>query len=139
MKIHLMLEGDIRLGKSQIIRQSLLPYGDLSGGFFVQRIYVGESYQGFTVNSLGNMETYVLEKHVQNLSEVEPFFYRSGSRWKVRGEVFIKTVTNALRRAEAQGKKIILMDEIGGVELGKFITAARGKCWSWMMKGKFGR
>ena len=117
MKRHLFLEGDMRLGKSQIIQQALLPYGEMSGGFFVQRIYVGDRYQAFTLNSLEDKEKYVLEKHVQSISEVEPFLYCTGNRWEVQKEIFIKTGLRALKRARAERKKIILMDEIGGVEL----------------------
>lgn len=118
MKKHLFLEGDMRLGKSHIIRQALLPYEGKIGGFFAQRVYVEERYQAFILNELEDIKRYNLERRVQNISEVNPFLYCSGDRWEIRKEVFAETALRALKRAGTQRKKVILMDEIGGVELG---------------------
>lgn len=119
MKKHLFLEGGIRSGKSSLIRSLVMPYLKKTGGFFVQRIYIGETYKAFSIKPVINKETYVLEKHVQSLENMDNIFLYCDKKgkWVKKEDEFIKAALTYLNDAERNNKRLILMDEIGGSEL----------------------
>ena len=112
-KKHIFLEGPIQEGKSTLIRKLLK--ADLSqiGGFSSQRL-LNESGEtvGFRIAAAGEAMD-LTRKYSPELPDV--FLHFNGSRTEKRSDVFADTAVKYLR--ESRGKQLILLDEIGGVEL----------------------
>ncbi|MCR4431126.1 MAG: nucleoside-triphosphatase [Tepidanaerobacteraceae bacterium] len=122
MKRHLFLQGEIGIGKSTLIRKAVLPYLNDAGGYFVQRIYLGENqkkYMGFAVKPLDNDKNYQLSISIDNLAEVKGLFLfcNTDGIWQQIPGAFAKAATDFLKNALLQRKKLIIMDELGGMEL----------------------
>ncbi|NMB40761.1 MAG: hypothetical protein GX996_02360 [Firmicutes bacterium] len=119
MKKNLFLQGDIGVGKSKMIRENLLPYLAKAGGFFVQRIFIGDSYAGFKLNPLRGVEEYQLNKNVDNLKEVDNLFLYGDEKgnWHKNMQVFENSGRAYLKKSLATKKNLILLDELGGIEL----------------------
>jgi nucleoside-triphosphatase len=113
MKKHLFLEGPIQEGKSTLIRKLIRDNLPWVGGFSSQRL-LGDSGEtvGFRITPAGEaME--LTRKHSPELPDI--FLHFDGSRTENRPEIFADTAVRYLR--QNGGKKLILLDEIGGVEL----------------------
>ena len=122
MKCHLFLQGDIGIGKSTLIRRYILPHVNHVGGYFVRRIFMSKNtkrYVGFAINQLDAKQDLSLNLYVNNLEDVKGLFlYKDAlGNWNQRPEVFAQIACNSLKKAISRRKKLILMDEIGGVEL----------------------
>lgn len=119
MKKHLFLQGDIGIGKSTLIRDAVLPHLDELAGFFVQRIFVGQRVAGFSLKQFCEEKDYLLSRHVSNMEQISGLFlYRdSCGQWHYDLRVFREEGIAALKRGRSEGKKLILLDELGGVEL----------------------
>jgi nucleoside-triphosphatase THEP1 len=120
VKKNLFLEGNIRLGKSALIREILLPFFPKVGGIFVQRIFIGERYVAFKLHPIKEVADYRLNLYVNSLSEVNNLFLYSDSRgkWRPNKEVFENSGVAYLKESVEKNKRLILLDELGGVELG---------------------
>ena len=118
-KSNLFLQGDIAAGKSTLLQKILLPHWENVGGFFVQRIYKGEQHIAFRLSSPGNAGDYQLNIYVEQLpQEKNIFLYRDeDNRWQTQLAIFEQEGVKYLQKSREEAKKIILMDEIGGVEL----------------------
>ncbi|MDO9535037.1 MAG: nucleoside-triphosphatase [Bacillota bacterium] len=119
MKINLFLQGDIGVGKSKLIKESLLPYLPKVGGFFVQRIFIGDRYAAFKLNPLHEAEEYELNKNVTSLDLVDNLFLYSDAqgRWYRNPDVFENSGITCLKKSLVEKKDLILLDELGGIEL----------------------
>lgn len=109
--MYLFLEGKPRLGKSTAIRNALLPYVSAVSGFMVQRLFVnGEicGYRACTVNgSLPELEA----PYTEGSNGV--FLYQRKSYPAVLDTAIIR----AQELCERDTCKLVLLDEIGGLEL----------------------
>lgn len=116
---NLFLLGKIGTGKSTLIRNSLLPCIDQTGGFFVQRVFIGGVCAAFQLLPVTNAEEYLLEKEQTTLEGLKNIFLWNNGRgnWQSNLEVFRKTGVRCLHEGLSAGKKLILLDEIGGIEL----------------------
>lgn len=119
MKKKLFLEGDIGIGKSTIIREALLPFLPGVGGFFVQRIFIGDSYAAFQFHEVGTAAAYQLNRYVSSLDGMDNLFIFSDARgrWHKDLRVFTNEGSACLKKSMAAGKRLILLDEMGGIEL----------------------
>ncbi len=119
MKRHLFLQGDIAVGKSTLLRETLLPHLENVGGFYVQRVFRGKEYAAFQLQPLGNTEDYQLNKYVERLPEKENLFLYcdENNKWYTQLAILEKKGVLFLQRSRKEKKQIILMDEIGGVDL----------------------
>ncbi|NLJ56496.1 MAG: hypothetical protein GX334_05525 [Firmicutes bacterium] len=118
VKKHLFLQGNITIGKSTLLREALLPYLDQVGGFYVQRIYKNNEHIGFQLKPLHKAEGYQLNKQVADLQKNNYFIYRDEKRkMQVQLSIFENDGVHFLEKAQENKKKIILMDEIGGIDL----------------------
>ena len=115
---HLFLQGPIGIGKSHLLRKLLLPHLDLVGGYFVQRIYEKDRDRAFSLIPISDAEGFVPEKSVERMEPDErTFLYSRGGKWHVLKNVFEIQGTAFLQAGVRNGKKLILLDEIGGIEL----------------------
>ncbi|MDY6827095.1 MAG: nucleoside-triphosphatase [Bacillota bacterium] len=116
---NLFLLGKIGTGKSTLIRNSLLPCLDQTGGFFVQRVLIGGVCVAFRLLPVTNAEEYLLEKEQTALEGLSNIFLWNNGRgnWQSNFEVFWTTGVRCLHEGLSAGKKLILLDEIGGIEL----------------------
>ncbi|HJO94664.1 MAG TPA: nucleoside-triphosphatase [Victivallales bacterium] len=116
--------GDIRIGKSTMIKNVLKPFMNKISGFYVQRIYKENQLKGFRFCTLSEGE-YKLDNHIT--SEICPFplfiEQTDKDKWKINEDVFIDSFNKAFDKEKL--KEIILMDEIGGFE---FDNAYITKC-----------
>lgn len=120
MTKNLFLQGDIGCGKSTLIRQNLLPFLSRVGGFFVQRILIGEQTVAFRLLPVGKANLYRLTCPATDLERMDNLFLfgDSSDRWQQDLTVFEHYGTAILKQSQVQNKRLILMDELGGVELG---------------------
>lgn len=127
MKRHLFLQGEPGLGKSSLLRKALLPHLKDVGGFFVSRVIIGGKTRGFSLNPVGDPEGYCLNKRVTGLAAVANLFLHSdeAGTWHSRLDVFSGAAAASL--THTRGKKLLLLDEIGGVDLGcpEFVALVR--------------
>ncbi len=109
----LFLEGNSGEGKTTMLFECLKPWKTMTGGFYSQRLIddKGET-AGFRMVPASEDWLPVIPCR-DGLSNV--FIERTGTGWKKRLEFFEYTGVNILKTAG--GKKLCLMDEIGGVEL----------------------
>lgn len=109
----LFLEGNSGEGKTTLLFECLNPLKSITAGFYSQRLIddKGET-QGFRL--VPAEEDWIPRMRYRNgLSNM--FIERTNTGWKKRLEFFEKEGADILH--SAKGKKLCLMDEIGGVEL----------------------
>ncbi|NLF46726.1 MAG: hypothetical protein GX578_00235 [Clostridiales bacterium] len=112
MKKHLFLEGQIRTGKSTLLRDCLRPYRDNIGGFCSQRL-IDENGEAFAYRIT---DAGILDVEASYSPYLEHIFaIRSDKGAQKDMEVFEKCGVKLLK--EARKKNLILLDEIGGSEL----------------------
>lgn len=113
MKKHLFLEGPIQEGKSTLIRKLLREYMPQLGGFSSQRLLddAGETV-GFRITGPEEAQE-LTRKYSPELPDI--FLWFQGRSAEKSPEVFTNSAVRYLR--ESKEKKLILLDEIGGVEL----------------------
>lgn len=110
---HFFLEGPIQEGKSTLIRKMIKNHLAEIGGFSSQRLL---NHSGKTVGfriAPASEAIDLTRQYSPALSDV--FLYFDGKKTNMKSEVFADTAIKYLR--ESKGKKLILLDEIGGVEL----------------------
>ncbi|NLD20055.1 MAG: hypothetical protein GX663_07405 [Clostridiales bacterium] len=113
MKRHLFLEGPVQSGKSTILRQLLEPHIDYTGGFASQRLLDSYSQtRGFRIGAAGC--TALTSPFSKGYDGVFRISNDDGTVDKYP-EVFENKGVEYL--IKNQGKKVILLDEIGGAEL----------------------
>jgi len=116
---HLFLRGPHGVGKSSLIREAVLSYLPQIGGFYVQRLFLGDRYWAFGLNPVSRSEEYFLNKRMEPNEEAEGVFLYCGGdgRWHFKSEVFEIFGVQYLTNSGLVGKKMILLDEVGGVDL----------------------
>jgi len=113
MKKHLFLEGPIQEGKSTLIRSLIRGRIPQIGGFSSQRLLDDKGKTvGFRI-APPEEALALTARYSPELTDV--FLYFGGEKTVVKPEIFADTAVKYLR--QRKGKKLILLDEIGGVEL----------------------
>lgn len=112
---HIFLQGNIRIGKSTLIQQALKNYIKQVGGYFVQRILIGDEYKGFAIHSI-EQEEYILSRKVENIGEAKNLFLYEdyNGKWVSNQNLFEEIVICSFKNRRT--KNLILMDELGGIE-----------------------
>ena len=112
---HLFLEGPIQMGKSTLLRELLRPYKDMIGGFASQRMLNDEGRTiGYRIGPADSTTLTIPFTEGCDLPGVFRIIHEDGNSEKFP-EVFDTYGIELLDAAK--GKKLILLDEIGGAEL----------------------
>ncbi len=113
MKKSLFITGPIQTGKSTMLQHVLEPYGALTGGFISQRL----------MDETGKTRGFRLTDYREKPSLTAPYssslpdiFMEFGNPKKMNLSVFETKGVEILQKA-METRSILLMDEIGGVEL----------------------
>ncbi len=124
MNTNLFFEGPVRSGKSTVLRQTLRPYLPDLGGFVVQRLLDEAGHPAaYRLQGLpGLIDSTTLEEAEAQFLAVDGSFTgrESDVFLQIPSRRFDPTVfeTKALSiLKDSLNKKIVLLDEIGGVEL----------------------
>lgn len=107
----MFLEGDRGIGKSTLLRELLLPHAPLLAGFAVQRLFADGKQQGFRAVPLAEGYPLPCGEWCEGLAGV---FIRNG-RTDLRE--LAQVISTALAAARQADCRMILLDEIGGIEL----------------------
>lgn len=110
--MHLFLKGARGIGKSTLLREALLPYQDKLSGFMVQRLFEGETQIGFRALLLNGYFPPLEAKFEAGMEGV--FILRGQKDIAIFEKIIVQIEENTRRR----NSHIIVLDEIGGLELG---------------------
>lgn len=105
----LFLEGQKEIGKSYLLREALLPYKNITAGYMVQRLFDDGIKVGFRVVTLEGDFPELDAQYSPQLSGL--FISPQGRTLQPLEDAIVHTMNNL------QGKSIILLDEVGGIEL----------------------
>lgn len=112
---HLFLEGPIQMGKSTLLRELLSPYKDMIGGFASQRMLNDDGRTiGYRIGPADSTTLTIPFTEGRDLPGVFRIIHEDGNSEKFP-EIFDTCGIELLDAAK--GKKLILLDEIGGAEL----------------------
>ncbi len=119
MSKNLFLSGNIGAGKSTLIRECLLPYLAAVGGFYVQRIFCGNELIAFSLKPIADKLSYKLTLKVDDLEGLDNLFLYldNNGNWQSNNDVFLNSGLEILQSSIQKNKKLILLDELGGIEL----------------------
>jgi nucleoside-triphosphatase len=106
----LLLTGHPGIGKTTIIRQIIKDLGDKAGGFYTEEIFGPGGRKGFRLFTLDGKEAVIAHKDFR-----DPKMPRVG-RYGVDINALDRVGVAAMQRAMQQ-KKIVVVDEIGKMEL----------------------
>ena len=109
---NLFLSGNIQIGKSTFLRDKLTPYRDALGGFSSQRL-LGEDGQimGYRLTDASDFE--IERLYDPSLSDI--FITHSSDNEMIRDISVFETAAGLL--IPSAGTAVMLLDEIGGIEL----------------------
>ena len=95
----------------------------------MQRILIKWRCAAFRLQPVETAAAYRINEHVSTLDGLTNLFLYSDAqgRWRQDSAVFSGVGTGCLERSMASGKELILLDELGGIELGctGFMEAVR--------------
>ncbi|WP_314061128.1 nucleoside-triphosphatase [uncultured Vagococcus sp.] len=111
----LFLEGPKRIGKSTLLRQQLIAGNYQVGGFYVQRLL--SSCHEVTGFQLCSAESILIETSSYKWSGEACFLRQIDGQMVPDLEVFENFGRQLLEQALNQSYEVILLDEIGGLEL----------------------
>lgn len=112
---HLFLEGPIQMSKSTLLLQLLAPYKGLIGGFASQRMLNDEGRTiGYRIGPAESTSLTIPFSEGRDLPGIFRVIHKDGTSEKFP-EAFDEYGVSLLKSSE--GKKLILLDEIGGAEL----------------------
>ncbi len=109
----LFLQGQMQIGKSTLLLDSLRPFLSVTGGFMVQRLRQKSQPRGFCLQAVADIP---LEAEICAEQKANNVFIEIGDQGACfHPEVFEQVGSELLLASE--GKKLIYLDEIGGIEL----------------------
>lgn len=113
---HLFLQGDVDVGKSTIIKNSVLPFLKDIGGYYTVKLFVDNKKAGFAIRPVKDGAFYNLRLDTQDIYKVPGLFlYKDEDSCNFKTDLFVRKATKYLKNS--CNKKLIIMDEIGGLEL----------------------
>ncbi len=110
----LFLQGDLHIGKSTLLADALRPHLGRVGGFYVQQAISRGRCVGFCLRSVA--EDGLREKKVCPRDQL--FLVQKRDGWHFSPQVFEDWAAGLLHRELEHPPDMMLLDEIGGMELG---------------------
>lgn len=121
MITNLFLQGPRKIGKSTLLRSVLQGMRGRVGGYFIQRLFQQGEHVGFRLLDMQSEEPYCLNKEVgsRELEDLDNLILgkMADGDWHRFPRVFAEAGVQALEGACQRGKKIVLLDELGDIEL----------------------
>jgi nucleoside-triphosphatase len=114
MPKNLFITGHIRTGKSTLLKSMIDPIKTITGGFFVQRLFIQDETRAFRLVDVSK-ENYIPNRHVEDIADLKDLMAVNNKEKKLYYEVFKTVGVSALEHA-CKEKKLILMDELGRIE-----------------------
>ncbi|MBD3271825.1 MAG: AAA family ATPase [Elusimicrobia bacterium] len=105
---HIFITGTVGVGKTTLIKESLLPWIASAGGFYTEEVRTNGRRQGFMLKTLHGEETLFALKGRKNPHRIGKY----GVDINAFEEIGVSALEDALKN-----KKIIVIDEIGSMEL----------------------
>jgi len=115
MPNNLFITGLIRSGKSTLLKEVVDPVKNLTGGFFVQRLFVNGESKAFRLVDIA-AEDYWPNRDVAASACFKDLIMVAEEKKTVYYDVFKTIGVPALQQA-VNAKKLVLMDELGRLEL----------------------
>ncbi|AMP21291.1 hypothetical protein AZF37_09175 [endosymbiont 'TC1' of Trimyema compressum] len=104
------------MGKSTLLFKMIKPYIDCFGGFCVQRLLKDCRCVAFALRDIEEISNPILVNHYEK-NDKDIFIDKTDGGFKMKLAVFEEKGLAILQKAQTSNKKIIFLDEIGGVEL----------------------
>lgn len=115
MAENLFLEGPVQLGKSTLLRKMLRPYIGLIGGFASQRMV--DDHGRTVAFRIGPAAETALSVPYRGNENLPGIFRRTDESERILKSPEVFDTLGVRYLTENHGKKLILLDEIGGAEL----------------------
>jgi Predicted nucleotide kinase len=116
MPANVFLTGPIRLGKSTLLSQVITESGLPVGGYFVQRLMQAGRTMAFRLADAA-CEPYIPDIEVRKIDKYADIIGYIGEKMTWHPEVLEEKGTALIRQALSAGKPLVLMDELGRIEL----------------------
>lgn len=114
MSKHIFITGRIRSGKSTLLKTMVDPILHLTGGYFVQRLFIDGESRAFRLVDITH-ESYLPDRQVQDLADFSDLIGVMGEKNQFYHDIFRTTGVASLQNACRQ-KQLVLMDELGRIE-----------------------
>ncbi len=112
---HLFLRGAMGVGKSGVLRTVVEAYPGQVAGFYAQRMLQNGRRAGFALKAIMPGEAGPWAKELEERDRL--FLYEADGAWHFRPKVFETWGVACLRAAREVRARLLVIDEIGGVEL----------------------
>ncbi|MEA1959885.1 MAG: nucleoside-triphosphatase [Bacillota bacterium] len=112
---NLFITGQKRMGKSTLLRNQIKAVQHMTGGFFVQRLFIDGRCAAFRMADI-TVEEYLPDLQVDTLDEYSDFI----SILEPNKTICLKTFENqgsAILQKARMERRIVLMDELGRLEM----------------------
>jgi nucleoside-triphosphatase len=118
MTRNLFLTGRVKCGKSTLLKQEITLYLGEIGGYHVRRIFCSGEHRGFRMAEISGPKSYLLEEEAVSIHDQKDLvvYLSDNGSWESCAQTFEETGVEILERAYHNGKKVILMDELGTAE-----------------------
>ena len=116
MPPNVFLTGPMRCGKSTLLSKVIAESGLPAGGYFVQRLMMGSQTRAFHLVDV-SCEPYVPDLEVRTIDNYTNIIGYINGKMIWHPEVLDEKGTSIIRQALFDRKSVVLMDEIGRIEL----------------------
>ncbi len=113
MSSNLLITGKIRCGKSSLLKEQLIPIGEGTGGFFIQRLFVQGESCGFRMADI-SVEEFIPNIEVDRIDAFSDLIAEQDPK-RFYLETFELKGVGLLEQAMSNSR-LVVMDEIGTIE-----------------------
>jgi nucleoside-triphosphatase len=106
----------MRYGKSTLLGAVIEESGLSVGGYFVQRLMLEGQTRAFRLADAA-LEPYIPDKEVSDINKFRNIIGYIGDKMVWHPEILEKEGTSIIRRSLMAGRPLLLMDELGRIEL----------------------
>lgn len=113
----LFIQGEHGVGKSTLLHGTLCGSGVRYMGYYTQRVIAGECTMGFAVRPVHTGNHVQLTVAYTPALEQSMFILREGDSFIAHPQRFLEVAIPVLRSAPSTRAALIVLDELGGIEL----------------------